>query len=199
MNYVLGFQNVSTLLFIYTLDDIHQLFTGAMCATGFLFSQSGKGVASALSGLPVQSTMVGFYAGCALMLLASAACLFSGRAFFRYLHSLAAAALLFVTMAGMISFVSIYIYELPTHHCPFDILQQEYGYIGYLLYITLFCGVFYGLLPGIFQPLKNIASLQEALGRIERTWIMLAIGCISGFVSIATCQMAASNLTYIFY
>lgn len=278
MNYVLGFQIISTLLFIYTVDDIHQLFTGAMCATGSLnanavgwnalgakiavcflaglwlvlnfldqlaedyplvrlkylllivllpfiivdstlqllyflgldpdiitsccgslFSQSGNGVASALSGLPVQPTMIVFYAGWALMFLVSLTCLFSGKAFFRYLHSLAAAALLFVAMAGIISFVSIYIYELPTHHCPFDILQQEYGYIGYLLYITLFCGVFYGLLPGIFQPLKKIASLKKALVRIERSWIMLSIGCTAGFAIIATYRVAASNLTYIFY
>ncbi|KPK23737.1 MAG: hypothetical protein AMJ61_15220, partial [Desulfobacterales bacterium SG8_35_2] len=34
MNYVLGFQIISALLFIYTVDDIHRLFVGAMCATG---------------------------------------------------------------------------------------------------------------------------------------------------------------------
>ena len=36
MNYVLGFQIISALLFIYTVDDIHKLFVGAMCATGSL-------------------------------------------------------------------------------------------------------------------------------------------------------------------
>lgn len=278
MNYVLGFQIISTLLFIYTVDDIHQLFTGAMCATGSLnansvgwaalasklavcylagfwlvlnfldqkvenyplvrlkyillvvllpfilvdsslqllyflgldpdiitsccgslFSQSGKGVASSLSGLPVKSAMIVFYAGCGILLLVSLACLISGKVLFRYVHSLAAAALFFVAMAGIISFVSIYIYELPTHHCPFDILQQGYGYIGYPLYITLFCGIFYGLLPGIFQPLNKIASLKETLGRIERSWIILSMGCMSIFVIIVIYKVAASNLTYISY
>ena len=36
VNYAFAFQLLSTLLFIYTLEDIHPLFIGAMCATGSL-------------------------------------------------------------------------------------------------------------------------------------------------------------------
>ncbi len=36
LNYGLAFQIFSTFLFVYTLDDVHTLFTGAMCATGSL-------------------------------------------------------------------------------------------------------------------------------------------------------------------
>ncbi|NOR25905.1 MAG: hypothetical protein GQ542_16260, partial [Desulforhopalus sp.] len=36
VNYALGFQIASFILFIYTMDDIHRLFIGAMCATGSL-------------------------------------------------------------------------------------------------------------------------------------------------------------------
>src|SRR5512139_1214780 len=36
IQYALGFEILSTLLFIYTVDDIHNLFVGAMCATGSL-------------------------------------------------------------------------------------------------------------------------------------------------------------------
>ena len=36
LNYALAFQILSVFLFIYTLDDVHTLFTGAMCATGSL-------------------------------------------------------------------------------------------------------------------------------------------------------------------
>jgi len=34
--YALGFQLVSLFLFIYTADDLHRLFVGAMCAAGTL-------------------------------------------------------------------------------------------------------------------------------------------------------------------
>ncbi|MBE0617272.1 MAG: hypothetical protein IH608_05025, partial [Proteobacteria bacterium] len=36
LNYALGFQVASLFLFIYTVDDIHGLLVGAMCATGSL-------------------------------------------------------------------------------------------------------------------------------------------------------------------
>jgi hypothetical protein len=36
VNYVLGFVIISAFLFIYTVDDIHRQFIGAMCATGSL-------------------------------------------------------------------------------------------------------------------------------------------------------------------
>jgi len=36
VNYVLFFEVLSVFLFIYTVDDIHNLFVGAMCATGSL-------------------------------------------------------------------------------------------------------------------------------------------------------------------
>jgi len=39
--YALGFQVASALLFLYTVDDIHALFTGAMCATGSLNAAPG--------------------------------------------------------------------------------------------------------------------------------------------------------------
>ena len=36
VNYALGFQVFSAVLFVFTADDIHRLFVGAMCATGSL-------------------------------------------------------------------------------------------------------------------------------------------------------------------
>jgi hypothetical protein len=52
---------------------------------------------------------------------------------------------LIISIFSLIVFFSPYIYELPTHHCPFCILQSEYFYIGYFLYATLFLGTFFGL------------------------------------------------------
>lgn len=52
---------------------------------------------------------------------------------------------LIVSLLSLISFYGTYIYELPTHHCPFCMLQKDYMYVGYLLYIFLFYGTFYGI------------------------------------------------------
>jgi hypothetical protein len=278
MNYVLWFQIISTILFIYTVDDIHKLFVGAMCATGSLnanpvgwyalvvkitvcfmaglwlvlnyfdqqvedyplvrlkyillvvlipiifldsllqlqyflgldpdiitsccgslFSDSGSSVASSLAGLPVKSTMLIFYSGCSLVFITSLLCLFWNKAFLRYLLSTLNAAFLFIALASVVSFISMYIYELPTHHCPFDIIQKEYGFIGYPLYVSLFSGIFFGLLPGIFHPVKRILTLQRTIHKFERSWIVFSMSFMVIFVLIATYRVVTSNLTYFSY
>jgi len=277
-NYVLGFQIISALLFVYTVEDIHPLFVGAMCATGSLnanpvgwyalfskiivcfaaglwiilnhldqqaedfplvrlkyllltlllpaiildsvlqlryflgldpdiitsccgslFSEADVSVAGSIAGLPVLPSMIVFYAGTALLLSLGVFSLYSKNPLPRYFLSVSAAAFFVVALASIVSFISMYIYELPTHHCPFDMLQREYGRIGYPLYISLFGGVFFGLLPGIFRPLWNIPSLRETVQRLERTWILLSMGGLIIFVALTSHRIYSSNLTYFSY
>lgn len=67
----------------------------------------------------------------------------------RYLFSFFNLLFLIVSIMSLISFFGTYIYELPSHHCPFCLLQKDYNYIGYLLYILLFLGTFYGIVIGL--------------------------------------------------
>lgn len=48
-------------------------------------------------------------------------------------------------LISLIAFFSTYVYELPTHNCPFCLLQSDYYYIGYLFYSSLFIGTFFGV------------------------------------------------------
>jgi hypothetical protein len=59
--------------------------------------------------------------------------------------------LLFIIIAyyAVVYFFGIYIYELPTHKCPFCMLQAEYYYIGYLIWGSLFLGSYIGLSDAI--------------------------------------------------
>ncbi|HIP31054.1 MAG TPA: hypothetical protein EYG93_02965 [Sulfurospirillum arcachonense] len=59
-----------------------------------------------------------------------------------------------VSVLSLILFFGTYIYELPTHHCPFCFLQKDYYYVGYALYITLFIGTFIGISGSILSILK---------------------------------------------
>jgi len=56
-----------------------------------------------------------------------------------------------ISLLSLVAFFGTYIYELPTHHCPFCLLQYEYNYIGYLLYAVLFIGTFNGLVLGFIS------------------------------------------------
>jgi len=115
--------------------------------------------------------MVVFYTGIILFFVISSSCLYSKKGSLRYLQSAVSAAVLFLALAAVISFVSPYIYELPTHHCPF------------------------GLLPGVFQPLKRLPSFEGIIDSIERKWVGGSMGCMLIFITVVTYQVVMSNLT----
>jgi len=58
---------------------------------------------------------------------------------------------LIVSIISLILVFGTYIYELPTHHCPFCFLQKDYYYVGYLIYTLLFVGTFNGIVSGFIK------------------------------------------------
>lgn len=63
---------------------------------------------------------------------------------------------LIFSLITLTSFFGTYIYELPTHHCPFCILQKDYNFIGYFLYIFLLAGTFFGIANFVLKYFFNI-------------------------------------------
>ncbi len=63
----------------------------------------------------------------------------------KHLFAISNVAFLIISIISLILFFGTYIYELPTHHCPFCFLQKDYYYVGYLLYSLLFLGTFFGI------------------------------------------------------
>ena len=59
------------------------------------------------------------------------------------------------SLVSLIIFFGTYIYEMPTHHCPFCFLQSDYYYVGYLIYTLLFIGTFYGIATGFIETSKE--------------------------------------------
>ncbi|NPA50238.1 MAG: hypothetical protein GXO02_01250 [Epsilonproteobacteria bacterium] len=58
---------------------------------------------------------------------------------------------LIISYYGVTYFFGTYIYELPTHKCPFCMLQKEYFYIGYLIWGSLFLGSFLGISANLIE------------------------------------------------
>ncbi len=69
----------------------------------------------------------------------------------RYLFSILNLFFIIISLITLISFFGTYIYELPTHKCPFCFLQKDYNYIGYFLYTFLFIGTFNGLVIAFIE------------------------------------------------
>lgn len=69
----------------------------------------------------------------------------------RYVFTLLNIVFIPVSLISLILFFGTYIYELPSHHCPFCYLQSDYYYVGYLIYFLLFTGTFYGIVVGFVE------------------------------------------------
>lgn len=93
------------------------------------------------------------------------------------------ATLLFVMIAyySVVYFFGTYIYELPTHNCPFCMLQIEYYYVGYLVWGTLFGGVYLGIVSSIMEM-----GLKEERKKEQKAALIL----LSIFVLLCTAYVA---------
>lgn len=111
-----------------------------------------------------------------------------------YLFSMTCALVFFVSVISILSFISAYIYELPTHHCPFCLLQKEYNYIGYPLYLTLLGGTICGLSVGVLMPFGNNKSLSTVLPLIQRKLALTSSLFFLIFTAIVTSCILSSNL-----
>jgi len=278
LNYAVGFQAASAFLFVYTVDDLHSLLVGAMCATGSLnanpigwwalgvklalllaggawialnvvdqraedyplvrlkyalllyytplvavdfalqlryflgihpdvitsccgslFTQGSQGLASTLSALPVRPAMWGFYGSAAVLFAAGAWCLRRPSTLSRCAFSGASAWFLAAAGAAVVSFLSLYIYRMPTHHCPFDFLQGEYYFLGYPVYGSLLLGTLFGILPALFVPLRRVGSLGPEIDRLERKWVHLGLFWNALFVALVSYPVAFGSFRLLPY
>ncbi|MBI5890914.1 MAG: hypothetical protein HZB47_09580 [Nitrosomonadales bacterium] len=159
---------------------------------GSLFSGDAQTLAADASALPPQPAMLLFYGA---LLLAVAAAIFHARKLrAAYLVAASSAAAFVVALTGILSFVSLYVYEHPHHHCPFCLLKPEYDYQGYWLYLPLFAATAAGLSVGTIQPFARVPSLAAIVPQIARRLAWVAALGFALFAAVATFMVAHSNL-----
>lgn len=270
LNYTLLFQILSLFLYIFTADNLHSQFTGAMCAAGSLgvnsygypvlimkiincllagvwliinhvdtrgydyplirskygllnilaplillesvfqfayfislkadvitsccgslFSTDKHGIAGEIAGLPVVPMQVAFFG--MMGITAFAGVMFyarrKGGGWFSFFSSLA----FVIAAAALVSFICLYFYELPSHHCPFCILQKEYGYIGYALYATLLGGAVSGMGVGALMPFAGQPSLTRVIPLIQRRLALVTLSLYLLFTLIVVWRMLTTS------
>jgi hypothetical protein len=159
---------------------------------GSLFSGDSDSVASEIVLLPQRPLQIAFYAGMTATILSGIVFYKKGRG--GAVFSILSVAVFFVSVASLIAFISSYIYELPTHHCPFCILQSEYSYAGYLHYIFLMGGVVSGAGSGVLMPFRKIPSLRDIAPVIQKKLTLISLTCYILFTSLVTYQIVFSGL-----
>lgn len=100
-----------------------------------------------------------------------------------------------LSMSALVSFISMYIYELPTHHCPFCLLHQEYGYIGYPMYGAMLVGVVSGMGTGVIHPFRAVASLRAIIPPIQKRLALISVIATLIFAAITGYGIFFSNLS----
>jgi hypothetical protein len=270
LSYTLAFQILSLFLYIFTADNLHSQFTGAMCAAGSLaansygypvlilkivncllagvwlivnhvdtrgydypliktkygllnilaplilleavlqfayflnlkadvitsccgslFSTDKRSIAGEIAGLPSGPMQLAFFVMMAITAVAGVAFYTKGKGggIFSFFSSLT----FVVAAASLVSFICLYFYELPSHHCPFCILQKEYGYIGYALYATLLGGAISGLGVGALMPFASHPSLSQVIPRIQRRLALITLALYLLFTLIVCWRMLTTS------
>ena len=95
-----------------------------------------------------------------------------------WLYILSNLLFLYIAYYALIYFFGTYIYQLPTHKCPFCMLQKEYYYVGYALWFSLFIGSSIGINGAIANLwLKKDTSIKSK---------KMVIGLLSFFVLLCS-------------
>ncbi|MGC2062967.1 MAG: hypothetical protein WA610_08305 [Thermodesulfovibrionales bacterium] len=165
---------------------------------GTLFSEGGTGLSSSLASLPAKEMRTAFFVLFAVTALTGTAAVSGKKApkvLYVLLYSGLSLIFLIVSVAAIISFISLYFYQIPTHHCPFDILQSGYYYVGYLLYASLFAGGFFGIMAGIIVPFGKFRSLAGIIPQIQRRWVVLSVSAFTVFVILSIIPMLMTSFT----
>ena len=158
---------------------------------GTLFSTDADSIAGGIASLPSVPAKVLFYLSLVLVLRSGIHFLVTAQnaRVFAYLSTW----LFTLSFVAVISFISLYFYELPTHHCPFCLLQQEYHYIGYFLYISLLAAGITGAGTGVIDRFKDKPSLKNVIPGFQKRLCLFAMIGYAVFALIATYPMVFSD------
>ncbi|MDR3581439.1 MAG: hypothetical protein P4L44_15870 [Oryzomonas sp.] len=178
------------LYYLYAyFSELHADVITSCC--GSLFSLERPGISGDLASLPSAPMMIVFYVVMAATLLSGVYCYRTGRG--GYLFSALSCAAFVVGIASIVSFISLYIYELPSHHCPFDILQKEYGYIGYPIYALLFGAAVAGMGVGVLTPFRTRGSMVQVIPVFTRRLITITLILYLLFTLIVSYKIVISS------
>lgn len=157
---------------------------------GSLFSPASRGIASEVAAAPVPQMKALFATALICTLLTGT--LFLVRRRFAPLFALLSGFSFIVSLLALISFISLYIYQMPSHHCPFCILQKEYGFIGYPLYGSLLLGTVTGMGTGILHPFRKRPSLMTTLPGFQYRLALTSLVCWLVFIVLAVWPMIST-------
>jgi hypothetical protein len=157
-----------------------------------LFNAKGTSSVSIVISVPTP-VMKTLFACCMVSVLVSGSYFYlMGRG--SLLQALFSVAALLTSLASVFSFIGPYIYELPTHHCPFCLLRREYDYIGYPMYIALLLGAVSGMGTGLLAPFRFVPSLAASIPRLQKKLSAVSVVSFVVFAALVLYRIWVSHL-----
>jgi hypothetical protein len=148
--------------------------TNPVSCCSVIFGQTG-GVNGLPFGLDISKLLMLFYLLFVLLLLTT-------------LNEMAILSIVVSLLFGFISYYSVvyffgtYIYELPTHLCPFCMLQDHYYYVGYVLWGFLLLGVFLAIDTAIMQ--RFFKQPANSLKKVSLLLLSMFVLLCSSYVAV---------------
>jgi len=158
---------------------------------GALFGSDGQGLGGDLAGVSPGISKALFFLQLALLVRVGLQLLLQGSGARGF--SWVSATLLVWSIVSIVSHISVYFYELPTHHCPFCLLQAEYHHIGYALYVPLLVAGTCGIGVGVLSRYRDLTSLKRILPEMQRKLAMVSLAGYLLFAAISSYPMIFSD------
>jgi hypothetical protein len=160
---------------------------------GSLFSPAARGIATEIASLPPLPMLALFYVSA----LVTFACglWFYCRESGGYIFAILSGSHLLVAIVAIISVFSLYIYQMPSHHCPFCILQKEYYFIGYPIYIATLVGGVTGMGTGMLMPFRAVESLRDGLPRILKNLTLTSLASLLFLTLLVSWPVLSTSFT----
>jgi hypothetical protein len=74
------------------------------------------------------------------------------------------------------------------------VLQKEYFYVGYTIYMAILGGVIAGPAVGVLHFFRNIQSLEEVIPSVQRNLVLVSLISYGLYLAIVIFGMSFSNL-----
>lgn len=149
---------------------------------GVVFGQADGDGTNLVGTVPVRLVMMFFYVLAGLLfcfglvqLQKNGRTTFPGEKLTGIFFSLLWLIFFFLSLLVITAVISSYIYEMPFHRCPFDILKKQYNFIGYFIYAPLFGATFLGMSSGLTSLFATIPSLHQSVRSFQKTALRLTL------------------------
>jgi len=151
-----------------------------------VFGETTGGGTNLLAGISHETSLVMFYATALLLIAFGLSAALRWRPWGSLVFSVAWLWFFLLALMVVTTEFSSYIYAMPFHKCPFCILKPEYNYIGFIIYVALFAGAFFGMSVVVVEPLRLKNGSGIEVSGFQQKALYLSLMLLVIFIALSS-------------